>query len=100
MDSGSSSRLRKPVVNADGSKMTYEAITWINPKDGLMEKAEHKIKDVPTQFGPLEISMTFSASSRTAPDRENRRAKKRKRQKIKSRERTKSRSSADKEDRT
>ena len=47
------------VVNADGSKMVNESTIWMNPKDGLMEKIDAKLKDVPTQFGPLELAMVI-----------------------------------------
>jgi hypothetical protein len=47
------------IVNADGSKMVSEMLVWINPKDGMMEKVESKNKDVPTQFGPLEFTLTL-----------------------------------------
>ena len=45
------------VVNTDGSKMVNESTIWINPKDGLMEKIDGKVKDVPTQLGPVDIAM-------------------------------------------
>ncbi|HLJ55735.1 MAG TPA: hypothetical protein VKT77_11920 [Chthonomonadaceae bacterium] len=47
------------VVNADGSKMTNESTIWVNPKDGLTEKIEGKIKDLPTVTGPIDIVMTI-----------------------------------------
>ena len=46
-------------VNADGSKLVNESIIWINPKDGLMEKLEGKLKDVPSQIGPVDFSIAI-----------------------------------------
>ncbi len=45
------------VVNTDGTKITNEYTIWINPKDGLMEKLDGKVKDVPTQIGPVEFTI-------------------------------------------
>lgn len=46
------------VVNTDGSKTTTDVTVWINPKDGLLEKVDAKIKDVPTtQAGPIEFTL-------------------------------------------
>ena len=50
-------QVTEAVVNADGSKMVNESTIWINPKDGLMEKTDGKVKDVPTQLGPVDIAM-------------------------------------------
>ena len=47
------------VVNTDGSKMINESTIWINPKDGLMEKIDGKVKDVPTHLGPVDIAMVI-----------------------------------------
>ncbi len=48
------------VVNADGAKMVNESIIWLNPKDGLMEKLDGKVKDVPSQLGPLAFAIAIS----------------------------------------
>jgi len=45
------------VVNADGSKTSTDTTIWINPKDGLMEKVDAKLKDVPSTAGPIDFSM-------------------------------------------
>lgn len=47
------------VVNADGSKLTNDGVIWINPVDGLLEKMEGTFKNVPTQFGPIDIAMSI-----------------------------------------
>jgi len=48
------------VVNADGSKMVNESTIWINPKDGMMEKIDGKVKDIPTQLGPFDIAIVIN----------------------------------------
>lgn len=48
-------------VDADGAKMSYEILQWINPKDGTLFKLEGTIKDVPTQVGPLTMQITSKA---------------------------------------
>jgi len=52
-------QVAEAVVNADGSKMTNDSIIWMNPKDGLTEKIEGKIKGLPTQFGPMDVEIVI-----------------------------------------
>lgn len=46
------------IVDADGAKMSYEIIQWINPATGDMLKVEGTIKDVPTQVGNLTMQIS------------------------------------------
>jgi hypothetical protein len=49
------------VVDADGSKMSYDITVWINPADGDTLKVEGTVKDVPTQVGPITMTITSKA---------------------------------------
>lgn len=47
-------------ADADGNKLVSNFTSWLNPVDGETIKLEGKVKDLPTQFGPLsqEVTMT------------------------------------------
>ena len=49
------------VVDADGSKMTYEFTVWIDPMSGDAFKIDGTVKDVPTQVGPITMQITSTA---------------------------------------
>ena len=56
------------IVSADGAKVAQESTIWLNPKDGLMEKSDSKVKDAPTQFGPLDFVVVVNRVKATAAD--------------------------------
>ena len=59
------------VVNTDGSKMVNESTIWINPKDGLMEKMDAKLKEVPTTLpnvAPIDFTLAVERVKEKAVD--------------------------------
>lgn len=47
------------IVDANGAKLAYETLEWVNPKDGLMEKTETKAKGVPSQIGTIDFTIAI-----------------------------------------
>ncbi len=56
------------VVDADGSKVTYEITEWVSTTDGEAIKMEGSVKDLPTQAGP--VTLQISSKSSPADDKE------------------------------
>ena len=55
------------IAGMNAEKMSYDATTWTNPKTGQPQKVEAKIKDVPTQFGPITFDMTMAVVKNDKP---------------------------------
>ncbi len=44
-------------TDADGNKLTYDATYWLDPATGQEVKSEAQIKNLPTNYGPMDMTI-------------------------------------------
>jgi len=47
-------------LDADGGVSAFDGTFWLNPSNGQLVKLEGNVKDVPSQFGKLQLEITVS----------------------------------------
>jgi len=47
-------------TDADGGVVTFEGTFWLNPASGQMMKLDGSVKDVPSQYGKLQLTIAVS----------------------------------------